>query len=818
MSWPVATFIQSSAELLSAARTHRDAGSIVEAGRYAYAAVMHAHTRGSDETVHGKLLHPKYKLLEFQNDLAMRLYMDGIKADADALHEFSEWFNDEILARHEYDEHAGRNFASVELADAVRKRDKQRVQRMLSYGTDPNALGGDGMLVLEGPSARGHVEIVALLIKHGARAMQGNAHGSTPMHGAAYYGEAPALHLLLQSLPSGVSPDVADENGNTPLIAAAATSSPAKKPDRIKCVKMLLDAGADPKAALNTGSHESVLPLLSDAAGAGASPKTIAEAVAYQKQQDIEIEERWASAFDAAVDAGALSEAEYDRLTDKLAEGHERGRSREMQNMLQALEACRLGDMLRKDTRVCLEGLRAKPELNGRCGRVLSFQPSNGRYAIALDATTSRGTSLASTSASPITVKRRNLKRAEIPEYEEMPAEALASSWRSTNATPSTEQSTRRNGREVPPPVAQPTADAREATERAAPAVGCLARISGLTARPRLNGAYCEVDSYDATRGRFVCKIKGSGEWVLLKAESLEQVARTDADGVALGAASCQPAFANLMNDDLMEAISPDAHSKAKAAAAARSRSTPSSTDGPPLLDAQLEPVELYRTAIRYTEEGRDEDACWLFLLALLVDWALNGSDLTAPQRAIDNAAADSPCAIALQGVVSTFSAPQESYEQARKPLAFALAELTQAYGTLGPQEPPPNTLEEQHRGRLALTAAHLFLSRLEQISGPYTPANWNRARRRIQKGIQHVDAQRFLCLQYELAYTARDAAADEEALKWYDTMLRNGKRLATPSTHWTRFLERVDREAQQVRWQKESGLGKGGMEDCKQQ
>jgi len=61
-------------------------------------------------------------------------------------------------------------------------------------------------------------------------------------------------------------------------------------------------------------------------------------------------------------------------------------------------------------------------------------------------------------------------------------------------------------------------------------ATGSLARIKGLTGRADLNGAHCEVLSFDAERVRFACEIKGSGERVLFRPDNLEQVDATNED------------------------------------------------------------------------------------------------------------------------------------------------------------------------------------------------------------------------------------------------------------------------------------------------
>ena len=91
--------------------------------------------------------------------------------------------------------------------------------------------------------------------------------------------------------------------------------------------------------------------------------------------------------------------------------------------------------------------------------------------------------------------------------------------------------------------------------------------------------------------------------------------------------------------------------------------------------------------------------------------------------------------------------------------------------------------------------------------------------------GISAVDPQRYLALQYELAYTARDIGDNQEALVWYDTLLGNAARLGEEaSAHWRTFFTRVRQEARQLRFEKMVDFEKfvqpeGGLEGgCAQQ
>ncbi|MBA3771283.1 MAG: ankyrin repeat domain-containing protein [Ramlibacter sp.] len=81
---------------------------------------------------------------------------------------------------------------------------------------------------------KGHLELVRKLIDRGADV---NKTGWTPLHYAATNGHMPVIDLLLEN---HAYIDAESPNGTTPLMMAAHYGTPA-------AVKLLLDAGADPK-------------------------------------------------------------------------------------------------------------------------------------------------------------------------------------------------------------------------------------------------------------------------------------------------------------------------------------------------------------------------------------------------------------------------------------------------------------------------------------------------------------------------------------------------------------------------------------------
>ena len=156
----------------------------------------------------------------------------------------------------------------------------------------------------------------------------------------------------------------------------------------------------------------SVMTLLADAAGKQVTPASVAEAQAHLAKKRAEAQEAWQAAFALAISMGALTQGEVDEQADKLARRKDATEDMVallMREQLDELQRCRVGEMLRAETRVCLRGLQAKPALNGACGRVQSFVLTKGRYVIALDA-----------GGEQITVRAANLEEATFPQYDEL--------------------------------------------------------------------------------------------------------------------------------------------------------------------------------------------------------------------------------------------------------------------------------------------------------------------------------------------------------------------------------------------------------------
>ena len=81
-------FLKPSKELLRVADSLHKRGERLEAGKYGYAAFMHANTRGTEATPHGKLLMPQYALSEEEKERASALLAGGVKCEGGVKRDF----------------------------------------------------------------------------------------------------------------------------------------------------------------------------------------------------------------------------------------------------------------------------------------------------------------------------------------------------------------------------------------------------------------------------------------------------------------------------------------------------------------------------------------------------------------------------------------------------------------------------------------------------------------------------------------------------------------------------------------------------------
>ncbi len=139
--------------------------------------------------------------------------------------------------------------ADTSLLDAAESGDRAAALRLLSKGTDPNALGPDRTTALMYAAANDDLELVRALIKAGADVKLKNQFGTSAIAEASIIGATPIIDALLKA---GADPNTKNPNGETPLMAAARSG-------KLDAAKRLLDAGADVNAKEDWGGQSAVM-------------------------------------------------------------------------------------------------------------------------------------------------------------------------------------------------------------------------------------------------------------------------------------------------------------------------------------------------------------------------------------------------------------------------------------------------------------------------------------------------------------------------------------------------------------------------------
>ncbi|MBI1313087.1 hypothetical protein GC176_17495 [bacterium] len=126
---------------------------------------------------------------------------------------------------------------SPELVAASHRGDLDRVKRLVEAGADVNGVDEHGM----GPLLTFHPEVIAYLLEHGADPnLQKNENNTPVLTGLAFMNQVECVRLLLDA---GADPNAGClRTGETPLHAALTKAHE----DRSELVRLLLDAGADP--------------------------------------------------------------------------------------------------------------------------------------------------------------------------------------------------------------------------------------------------------------------------------------------------------------------------------------------------------------------------------------------------------------------------------------------------------------------------------------------------------------------------------------------------------------------------------------------
>lgn len=129
--------------------------------------------------------------------------------------------------------------SGTSLLEAIQAgRHEAAVAMIAGKSADVNAAGADGSTPLLWAAHVNDADLVARLLKAGAKPNVKNQLGSSPIDEAAFHSNTGALRALLDA---GADPNTAGADGQTPLMLVARTAN-------VEAAKLLLDKGANPNA------------------------------------------------------------------------------------------------------------------------------------------------------------------------------------------------------------------------------------------------------------------------------------------------------------------------------------------------------------------------------------------------------------------------------------------------------------------------------------------------------------------------------------------------------------------------------------------
>jgi uncharacterized protein len=127
--------------------------------------------------------------------------------------------------------------ASTSLVNAIKSGQRSAAIEMIEKkSADVNAAEADGSTPLLWAANLSDADLVARLLKAGAKPNERNHLGSTPLEEAAFHANTDAIKALLDA---GADPNAPGADGQTPLMLVARTAN-------VAAAKLLLDKGANP--------------------------------------------------------------------------------------------------------------------------------------------------------------------------------------------------------------------------------------------------------------------------------------------------------------------------------------------------------------------------------------------------------------------------------------------------------------------------------------------------------------------------------------------------------------------------------------------
>ena len=234
-----------------------------------------------------------------------------------------------------------------------------------------------------------------------------------------------------------------------------------------------------------------------------------------------------------------------------------------------------------------------------------------------------------------------------------------------------------------------------------------------------------------------------------------------------------------------------------------------------PPLDAALDPFKLWAKAKKLSKDKSTAlDAVFYFVVALFLDFSLDGQDLTAPRDAVDASPAEHPLTLALAMVTNidrrqTLTICSENREKAFR---YYEGHITVNCGGAIPSN-LCESLDQLDRVQFGVAMCTIFFARMLARCYACTSAQQAQSDAHkkafadsvglITEARSYLDDRRWLTFQYELGYSSLDIGAAEQARTWLETFINSLDSLERANTkltkHWKQMRTKARAKLQMI-------------------
>ena len=231
-------------------------------------------------------------------------------------------------------------------------------------------------------------------------------------------------------------------------------------------------------------------------------------------------------------------------------------------------------------------------------------------------------------------------------------------------------------------------------------------------------------------------------------------------------------------------------------------------------VDADLEPRLLWADAIAALDDNRHEDAAWLMLITVFLDWSYNdGTNLPAISKALAGCGQCGVWASALRPLITYPSGATNPVHANPKRFAATYDTLASALvsgpawhehaATLALSSAPLGSSDDRLTFACACVATFyardlfkLFEERSFDGIGSRVLRIGRNALAHVSLAATHLQPERYLALMFELAYSNRNMNMVAEGTKWSQRFQAAAPQW--PNSHWKYFLE-SDRDGEKM-------------------